>query len=1036
MLKHVLNVFKAMGGITTTNWVRLIKVMLRSFAEIQAKQGPEGLVKFLKVCSVCVQQSLGGHRQGDLTSLGPRISRTKGGGLPRVIPAAFRRRIRNGDTLVIKLCLTLFSMYRDIIIPGKLKLNSIIAARTTSLQEENRLATFIEVFTVSFAGRKRMNPLTTLSTPDPFIINRSSPNSISDSTCDHYEVSTDPSSIMRSWWAWVLHYPMLLKKLHSYAALHPYSSDWYHIISILKRSYRYDGPSSKARYIGKLGIKEEAAGKVRVFAMVDPLTQWVMRPLHDYLFKILKKIAMDGTFNQEQPLGNIPEGCPLYSFDLSSATDRLPLSLQKRLVSELFGDSFGSLWASLLVERDYYFYNKKYPFPTRELRYSVGQPMGALSSWAMLAYTHHFIVQAAAWTVGRPQNEVFRSYAVLGDDIVIWDKQVADSYLRIITRLGVEVGLAKSILSPLGLALEFAKRTIYKGVNVSPIPFKEYESAISYSASWLEFSRKYSIPYLTQCRILGVGYRSRMHNRITKLLNILSSVPQSPSQFKELMKVTYTWSKDIKHDMVSLRRQIPYIFSLLSFLRVAMREEYVRLNRSYYSSIATLAGRRIIRTQGTAPGMDLFYSSIDSILLGSGKTDLMNIDQLRIILKTTLYVIDDLYGFLKEQRPYWDLAPYMSVRSDDRFKTLLTGISSYFNTLQKIEEIQLPRKLLPKFEPSISPQKRESQKNIRIWKKWLALFNNNPDYSHLSRDFISPIFLMLRIVFDTIRASVRNFRIARRTRHIPVPRNIVTRFGFGSFLTFILGESLFVLFLNILGYTVLGLLTIVLMQVSEGASWSTILLSLSDFISPYPRMLVSAYDWAFPHKSSVWLLWDHVHYLLYVSYFSISYTLIFICHHWDHVTAAASAVSALDTSWLRYFAFLYAIWDYYFLMSLKEFIIAFSSGCRHWHLLDNLASTRVADTFMWLFSNLYQMSHDLILQHFYGISYETVHEIEVINEGTSTHVENIILTEVIMTDNGGPSLLGKIIISSAISICALGVGVYAQDSFLSLVGMR
>jgi hypothetical protein len=34
------------------------------------------------------------------------------------------------------------------------------------------------------------------------------------------------------------------------------------------------------------------------------------------------------------------------------------------------------------------------------VRYEVGQPMGALSSWAMLALTHHFIVQFAARRCG------------------------------------------------------------------------------------------------------------------------------------------------------------------------------------------------------------------------------------------------------------------------------------------------------------------------------------------------------------------------------------------------------------------------------------------------------------------------------------------------------------------------------------------------------------------------------------------------------------------------------------------------------------
>jgi hypothetical protein len=54
--------------------------------------------------------------------------------------------------------------------------------------------------------------------------------------------------------------------------------------------------------LAKLGFKEEAAGKVRVFAMVDPFTQWVMKPIHDLIFTILRGIPMDGTFNQTKPV--------------------------------------------------------------------------------------------------------------------------------------------------------------------------------------------------------------------------------------------------------------------------------------------------------------------------------------------------------------------------------------------------------------------------------------------------------------------------------------------------------------------------------------------------------------------------------------------------------------------------------------------------------------------------------------------------------------------------------------------------------------
>jgi hypothetical protein len=57
-------------------------------------------------------------------------------------------------------------------------------------------------------------------------------------------------------------------------------------------------------------------------------------------------------------------------------------------------------------------------------------------------------------------NGWFKDYAVLGDDIVIFNAPVAKLYHRVITSLGVECNLAKSICSPKGTALEFAKKDI------------------------------------------------------------------------------------------------------------------------------------------------------------------------------------------------------------------------------------------------------------------------------------------------------------------------------------------------------------------------------------------------------------------------------------------------------------------------------------------------------------------------------------------------------------------------------------------------
>jgi hypothetical protein len=50
--------------------------------------------------------------------------------------------------------------------------------------------------------------------------------------------------------------------------------------------------------VGQLSRKQEAAGKVRVFAMVDIWTQSIMSPLHKMLSSFLGSLPNDGTKDQ------------------------------------------------------------------------------------------------------------------------------------------------------------------------------------------------------------------------------------------------------------------------------------------------------------------------------------------------------------------------------------------------------------------------------------------------------------------------------------------------------------------------------------------------------------------------------------------------------------------------------------------------------------------------------------------------------------------------------------------------------------------
>jgi hypothetical protein len=105
--------------------------------------------------------------------------------------------------------------------------------------------------------------------------------------------------------------------------------------------------------------------------------------------------------------------------------------------------------------------------------------MGALSSWASMALVHHALVWYAAFTTGALCKQtspmlrwsLFDAYLILGDDIMIADKDVAEAYSSIMQSLGIGIGLAKSFTdTPLA---NFANQTYLKETNISPLSLRE-----------------------------------------------------------------------------------------------------------------------------------------------------------------------------------------------------------------------------------------------------------------------------------------------------------------------------------------------------------------------------------------------------------------------------------------------------------------------------------------------------------------------------------------------------------------------------------
>lgn len=555
-IPHVLGCVALLGRRVNLSVVKVVISTLAAFHRLYKHGGIKFLVIYLKACSSMLQQVIGGQRLYDLSPFGARVGRTHSG-LPSIIPALHRASIRSGHIWTIRFWATLFGLYRVLEFPGKVKLQTITDPSkmdVTLIPEFSQFVVthFIKVLKERFSTESSLTdalwseegsgPLEYMKTlrAKPFLIAKSGP-ALDPNNISVGAQSTSPGSILASAYTW-LHsplYPLLegwckmtgnqwmLNRIESWGA-----DRWVWEDSLPIG----EGPScpfTASGWLGKLGFKPEPAGKVRVFAMVDPWTQWMFDALQKGIFALLANIPQDGTFDQLKPIerlvkwqgahrvnGKLPG---LYSFDLSAATDRIPLVLQKILLSPFLTSWGAELWSCLLVSRQYSCpktlklgKGQKPQTLSKDgfVTYATGQPMGALSSWSMLALVHHAFVQWAAVKAGviTTHKEWFAGYAILGDDVVIANGKVARCYQALMHRMDVGIGDHKSLVSLSGIALEFAKRTFLNGKDVSMVPFAEFVMGRQSLAGLVELVRKYSLSLGQMLSVLGYGYKAKANS--------------------------------------------------------------------------------------------------------------------------------------------------------------------------------------------------------------------------------------------------------------------------------------------------------------------------------------------------------------------------------------------------------------------------------------------------------------------------------------------------------------------------------------------
>lgn len=240
----------------------------------------------------------------------------------------------------------------------------------------------------------------------------------------------------------------------------------------------------------RLSLKQEAGGKNRLFAIGDYFTQSALKSLHNYLFGFLRRFPEDGTHSHNyvsqicKEWSANPEN-RIYSVDLTGATNFIDCEVLGEIVSSISGEEYAKHWVNLMVNRDFKDINGELK------RYTVGQPMGFYSSWAMLAIWNHLMVRTCRHALGLHPQEDDPQFVIIGDDVSILGDDVAQMYLHLCKLMGVPISPLKGF-SPLTKvkepnlidnnstmnAVEIAKRVFIDGLELSPISPVEITSGL------------------------------------------------------------------------------------------------------------------------------------------------------------------------------------------------------------------------------------------------------------------------------------------------------------------------------------------------------------------------------------------------------------------------------------------------------------------------------------------------------------------------------------------------------------------------------
>jgi hypothetical protein len=244
-------------------------------------------------------------------------------------------------------------------------------------------------------------------------------------------------------------------------------------LSIKTINIGLDRIEAMSRQIGEIHAAQENGGKMRMFASPYTVIQALLSPMHNLFDAYRSQLPTDCTYDQlagaRWAQAQMVLGKTVHSVDLSTATCRFPLDLQIYLARQL-NLSDEHVNALIIASRGTWSVGRELrgPFNRKTLNWVVGQPLGIRPSMSLFSLTHNLLLVGICLERSKEWKDCFR---VLGDDVVINDHEVAQSYMEIMDGLGVPISYDKSHQSQwFG---EFAGASITPSVLLRPGRFRQ-----------------------------------------------------------------------------------------------------------------------------------------------------------------------------------------------------------------------------------------------------------------------------------------------------------------------------------------------------------------------------------------------------------------------------------------------------------------------------------------------------------------------------------------------------------------------------------